>query len=774
VIRGRWALVAWAAGLVVCALVVARTHFTEDLSAFLPRNPSPEQRILAEQLRDGVVSRLVLLGIEGATPERLAADSKRLAAALRAREEFVSVNNGEDAGFERDREFLWRHRYLLSRSVTPERFSTEALRASLEEDLRLLGSPLGPLVRRILPGDPTGELLRLLEGLEGQAKPAMRDGVWFSADGQRALLVAQTRASGSDLDGQEQAQTIIRSAFSAPEASEARLLMTGPAVFSVSTRERIRSDAMRLSVIATLVMGAMMFWLYRSPRVLGLSLLPIASGALAGVAAVSLGFGSVHGLTLAFGVTLIGEGVDYAIYLFSQVEAGAPPQQGFNRIWPTLRLGMLTSICGFSAMLFSGFTGLAQLGLFSIAGLLAAVAVTRWVLPALLPAGFTVSAVAAFGPRVMSWVHSAGALRYPALFAIVAAIAVLAFHQGAIWSDDVASLSPVPAAEQRLDQELRQNLGAPDVGQVVVLQANDEEGALQASEAMAVLLQDAVRQGWLEGYDMPSAYLPSRTAQRARQAAIPEGHVLRANLRLALHGLPFRTEVFEPFLKDVAAASNMPLITRESLKGTNLALKVDSLLLRRDNASVAMLPLRNVVNSEALAREIEKLPRATLLNVKAESSRLYSGYLREAKVYSLLGALAIAVLLALTLRSARRVFEVLAPLAAAVLITAAVLVLSGEALTIFHLVGLLLVVAVGSNYSLFFERQAEAGNRERTIVSLLFAAVSTVVGFGLLAFSKVPVLHALGVTVGLGAVLALVFSAVLGAGREASAVPGGR
>jgi predicted exporter len=131
-------------------------------------------------------------------------------------------------------------------------------------------------------------------------------------------------------------------------------------------------------------------------------------------------------------------------------------------------------------------------------------------------------------------------------------------------------------------------------------------------------------------------------------------------------------------------------------------------------------------------------------------------------MYSLLGAAAIVLLLFASLRSPRRVFDVLAPLAAAVLVTAGVLVLSGFRLSIFHLVGLLLVVAVGSNYSLFFDRQAPSGaDRERTIVSLLFANVTTLIGFGLLAFSKVPVLHDIGLTVGMGAILALAFSAIL-------------
>jgi predicted exporter len=95
-------------------------------------------------------------------------------------------------------------------------------------------------------------------------------------------------------------------------------------------------------------------------------------------------------------------------------------------------------------------------------------------------------------------------------------------------------------------------------------------------------------------------------------------------------------------------------------------------------------------------------------------------------------------------------------------VTCGLLVLGGHELSIFHLVGLVLVVAVGSNYALFFDREAlSAQDRGRTLVSLLFAAVTTVIGFGLLAFSAVPVLNAIGSTVGLGAAMALVFSAIM-------------
>ena len=51
-------------------------------------------------------------------------------------------------------------------------------------------------------------------------------------------------------------------------------------------------------------------------------MLPVATGVVAGIAAVSLGFGQVHGMTLGFGTTLIGEAVDYAIYYLIQARGG--------------------------------------------------------------------------------------------------------------------------------------------------------------------------------------------------------------------------------------------------------------------------------------------------------------------------------------------------------------------------------------------------------------------------------------------------------------------
>ena len=179
-----------------------------------------------------------------------------------------------------------------------------------------------------------------------------------------------------------------------------------------------------------------------------------------------------------------------------------------------------------------------------------------------------------------------------------------------------------------------------------------------------------------------------------------------------------------------------------------------------------MLPLRGVTDASSLQQTLARLDgNIVLLDMKQESDSLYQSYVREAITLSAFGALAIALLLFISLRSVRRVAAVLLPLAAAVIIATAVVLASGQKLLIFHLVGLLLAVAVGSNYSLFFDRESNSDVHEadsrRTMVSLLVANISTTIAFGMLSFSGVPVLTAIGETVAIGAFLSLLFSAVL-------------
>ena len=100
--RGRAAIVLWIAFLAGIGLLASRARFTTDLSAFLPSSPTPAQRVLVDQLREGVVSQLLLVGLEGAPPERLAQMSAVLAEQLAGAPEFLYVNNGGEERMQAD------------------------------------------------------------------------------------------------------------------------------------------------------------------------------------------------------------------------------------------------------------------------------------------------------------------------------------------------------------------------------------------------------------------------------------------------------------------------------------------------------------------------------------------------------------------------------------------------------------------------------------------------------------------------------------------------
>jgi len=767
--KGRLAIILWLVFIIGCGVIISRSEFTTDLSAFLPRNPTPAQQLLLEQIHDGLASRLILVGIEGANPTTHAAISKQIAQALRTNSAFDSVSNGEPVTAERDQAYLFNNRYLLSPAVTPERFSVEGLRSAISNSIDLLASPAGLMVKSLLPHDPTGEMMQLLGQLNSGSRPQLVDNTWVSRNGSRALLLLQTKASGDNTDAQQAAMSAIQHAFDNADSrtSTTKLLMTGPGVFSVTARDTIKSQVSRLAIISIVLIASLLLLVYRSFSALLLGFLPVISGALAAIAAVSLGFGSVHGITLGFGTALIGEAVDYSIYMFVQSDQDdATDQQSWTkRFWPTIRLGVLTSIFGFSSLLLSGFPGLAQLGLYSIAGLVVAATVTRFVLPHLLPNNFRIHDVSTIGLTLSSLVQHASKLRWPAVILLIIACVILIQHRADIWNDKISSLSPVSQAEVDLDTSLRADMGAPDVRYLVVASASSQETVLQTSEQVAKQLQTLVDKGVLAGFESPSRYLPSSAMQSVRQASMPAPTVLVARLAQAIQDLPVNAQLFNPFLEDVAEASSQDLLQAVDIEQTSMAMAVEALLIQRENHWTALLPLTAPEGTEIDIGQVRKLLNTANLSgvlfvdMKAESDNLYSGYLNEAILLSLAGLIAIIILLLGVFRSPMHVLRVIIPLAAAVITTTAGLAILGQQLILLHLVGLLLVVAVGSNYALFFNRTDNL-ILPRTLASMLFANMTTVAGFGVLAFANVSVLQAMGVTVAPGVILALIYSAI--------------
>ncbi len=767
-------LIVWLLALAACAWLIARTPFAADMSAFLPRKPSAQQQLLVDQLKEGIASRIIIVGLKAkdaaiAAPD-LAKASSNLAAQLRALPVFSLVANGEQQDASKDQTLLYDYRYHLSQRINSQTFTPQGLRSGIQDGLAELAMGGGLLAKTLFFNDPTGETLALIERVTPATQPNTQHGVWFSKDMKRAIMVLQTKAQGSDIDAQQSALQSLETAFaSLPEQANIELLKTGAPVYAVQSRSAIEYEAKLFSSLGTALIIALLLLVYRSPRLLVLGLVPVLTGAVAGLSAVALGFGNIHGITVGFGVTLIGEAVDYAIYFFiqqAQHSDTAQRQVQFRQLfWPTIRLGVLTSICGFCALLFSGFAGLAQLGLFSIAGLVAAALMTRFVLPHWLPDHINIVVPRLLEQGAVQASHRLQSLRLWLYGLSVLAALFLALNARSLWQNELSALSPVSLQTQALDQTLRNDVTVPEMGYLLLAKSSDEQTGLMQAERISAHLDRLIQQGWLDSYESPSNYLPSAQTQLARIAHIPAADQLSAALVQATADLPIKAGALNGFLNQVRQAKQRAPLMPADLNGAAIGSALSNLLVKQADGYLSYFPVKTPRGRAFDGAAIEAsfsaagIKGVSVLNIKAEADGMYAKYVDEALLLSGLGLIAIALLLRLTLQSWSRMGRVLLPQLLAVLWVLALLTALGIQLTLLHLVGLLLVVAVGSNYGLFFDQTSHAALDSKVLVSLILANTTTVIGFGILALSSLPVLQAFGLTVGPGAWFALVLSA---------------
>jgi predicted exporter len=768
-------LLALLASLVAGGLVLGTCRIRTDIAALLPHAQGTAARFMLRELRSGAANRLILVGIEGAPAARLAAASRGLARRLASDGRFTLVRNG--AGTLADSPtvtFLFAHRYLLSPAVTPEAFTTAALHRDLQHLLAGLASSAAPLVERFGLADPTGAFLPLARAWTGGSRIGLSDGVWFAADRPqdrpRALLLAETRAGGTDLTAQHAAIAAIRAGFAAVAPPGARLVLGGTAVLSQGAERAVRDDATRLSLFSALAVALLLLWRFRSPLVIAAIAIPLVLGLAAAALAVQAVYGSVQGIAFGFGATMLGVSVDYPVLLVGHRLYGEAPPGTFRRIGRAFALAAATATLGLAGMVFADFPAIGQLGLFAVTGLATAALATRFLLPPLIAAAEL--APVAFGdPRLLHRVEPWRRLRPLGLLACAAAAGWLVIAGGPRPAHDFAALSPVPAPLLAADRQLRAEVGAPDAGQLGLVQGDSAEAVLRTEERLDPALARLRAAGRIAGVEDAARLLPSAATQRARQAALPPPAVLAQRLEAAATGLGFRTAAFAPFLAAVAAARGAAPLGPAAVTDPVLAARLGALLFARDGRWYGLIAPSGVTDPKAVAAVL-RAAGALYVDVGVETSRIVTRSTAAALRRLGWGALAALVLLGLGLREPRRVLRVAGAVAAALLLAVAVLTALGTRFSLLQIVALQFAAGVGLDYALFFARpQLDAEERARTLRTLLTCNAMTLLTFGLLATARTPLLRQIGIAVVIGAAASMMTAFLFAGPRPGADVP---
>lgn len=734
----RRAAALWALALLACTLLLGAqlwrgAPLESRVIAMLPASAQAERFTAAEAHLDQAFASRLLILVSGPDAASAMPDLKRRLEAS------GSIARFDDETPPRPDRLLAPYRYRLLTPTLADAPASEWQERALS---RLFTPGLGADPRR----DPFGLLDAWLnDRLAGPV--SWQDGMpGVTAEGQRWRLLSASLV-GSPYAPARQAPLV--DAVDAFERAhpELTVLRAGLVFHAAAGTRQARQEITTIGLGSLLGILLLLGWVFRRPGALASLVLPVATGILFALPLTWVLFGTLNLLTLAFGASLIGVAVDYALHL--QCARALHPGRPLTRLWPGLALGLVSSLSAYLVQLATPLPGLRQMATFAALGLIGAWLTVRLWLPHLASPHHP--ATAAIATRLDRCRLPATTRRWQAGLAVLLLAALATALGGLRAGDDLRQLNPSPPSlvdQQRQVQTLLERGG----GQRYLLATADSEARLLARlESLDEPLSRLISGDRLRDYRHLAQAVPSPRHQADNLQRV------RQRYEQALPGL-LDTAGLPPSLADTLDASlaEVPELTPDIWLSSAAGEADRSLWLETAEGRPAALVLLDGVTPQA-ARTLESLADDTpWLDYRDRIASLSDqlGRLRQ-QIGRWLAIAMLGLVLLFGWRYRRRAWRVLLPPLGAVALTLGLFAALGISVTLFHLLGLLLVLGIGLDAGIF---STEHPRDAAAWLAISLSCASSLLAFGLLAFSATPALHYLGLTclVGLVATWALV------------------
>lgn len=635
------------------------------------------------------------------------------------------------------------------------RLLTPAIREAIDADggMSLVAPALKTLFSPSAQPEPIRDPFGLLDAwleTRTQSRITPRDGrLGVTIDGKRYDLVIGELAASPYAP---EAQTRLTRALTDFQTAhpDATLLRSGLIFHAAAGAEQAKREISTIGLGALLGLIAVLLCVFRSARVLLALLLPLGSGLLLALTATLALFGSLHLLTLAFGASLIGIAIDYALHLQSH---RAIAGRGFRLrpLLPGLALGLASSLVAYLAQTLTPLPGLRQMAVFAALGLVGAwVSVVLWLPRLRLPVS---PATARLAQRWESMTRTPWRPT-PGWVGVVAVI-LLALCVWRLQSDDsLRLLNSSPTALLEQERLVQRHFGNDTGTHYLLVRGDDEDDLLTRLDALHSPLESLRRDGVIAGHTDLADSVPPPARQKADLDRVERLYREPLDTLFARAGLP---ETLAERAR--ARLDDTPVLDVDTWLDTPLGESQQRLWLgETDDGDVAATVVLRGVEDGAGEPPLRALADATPGVTYVDRIERLSGLLGELRTHiaEWLALGLVLLSLGLGLRYRRRTWRVLLPPLGATLIVLASFAVAGVPLNVFSQLGLLLVLGIGLDAGIF---NAEHPRQAAAWLAISLSTLTSLLAFGLLAFSATPALHYLGLTclIGLAAVWALVY-----------------
>lgn len=753
-------------GLVVCLLLAhhgylwlgRRIVFDTDILALLPaQQRDPVQQQAFTHMVDAAQQRLiVLVGAPDWVGAGRAADAYR--GVLARHRDLLQLSEGVTDRTESD----WlapfqRHRLNLLTAHAEADLRSQPGQHWTDIALSNLYSPFGGFKPGAWRDDPFGLFGAWVQARAQETPVRPREGRLFVGDGQRQYVVLPMtlRVPAFSLAGQQAVMPLLEQARQAAHeaAAQVEVVAAGVVLHAGVAAEQARREVSIIGLGSTLGIVLLTGATFQSLKPIGLIMLSIGIGCLGAFSICSLLFERLHLLTLVFGASLIGVAEDYGIYfLCNRLAADARVDSGqiLRRVLPALLLTLVTTVIGYMGLVLTPFPGLRQMAVFSVLGLLFA-----WLTVVLWFSAFA-GAAALKSVRLADW-YGASLAGWPllgrnrgTLLAVLAFVVFAFFGFSRLGVQDDIRLLQNPSKTLIDDQiKVSKLLDAPSPAQFYLVRGATVELVLQREEMLKQRLDPLIDKQVISGYHAISNWVPSMRTQEARRRLVEQTLLNEGGPLVALAAKIGEDGAWAALARDRLLASAAPLMPDDFLKTPVSEPWRHFWLGEVDGGYAGVVALRGV--SKASLPELQNvasgLAGVQWVDKVAEISSMLGAYRRHMGWVVLFSYLAIYGLLYPRYRGAS--WRVLAPTALASIATLALLGVAGQDLQLFHVLALMLLLGIGVDYGIFMqERPDRRGHIAWVAVGV--SALSTLLSFGLLGFSKTPALQAFGLTMAIG------------------------
>ncbi len=763
-------LLGWGAFLCVCLVGLLRLETGENAAVMLPdRGPAARDFQL---LRQAPFAQRVLISLEdiaGLGPDRLTQTAQVLARELIGLGEplivsaFAGPPNMQGSGLELSWLFLER----LPRLITEQDLALLEQRLAPDELGRRLGlareqllGPQGLVLQDIVLHDPL-DLRALGLGKLRQVNllPSMRphNGAFLAKDGRHALVVAATDIPMTDFRAAAGLLAAVNQAVQAatPRGIEAEVLCGHR--YTLANAEAIKKDLGLILPLSILGLGGLFALAVRTWRILFVLLAP-ALAFLGGMAAVSLSpfFPVVSGVTLGFGGVLMGISVDFSLHVFLALRR--TPMEHRPRVLAELTRPLLysavTTAGAFCLMLLSDLPGVRQLSVFALAGLATALATALFLLPH-LPLGTE--------PAVKKALSKPRYRQHNGLVLAIWLLALLVlgwFSRGLVLHGDPRQLALQPQELLQAEEYFRRIWG--DVrGQAMVFAAAPTlEQALVLNDAAYLTMDEHLPEAQRATLLSLAPLLPAQARQDANLHAwqefwTPRIPALRRQLQAEAQALDFAPEAFTPFFEylERTTAGALEYMTPKDLDKVGLGPLLDFFTPEAHAPGQERLLL-------SLADDTPELRQLFVMDSENGEPRLVSqmrfreelgqALERDFSRFMLLAGGVVLLLVLALFRSPVRSAAALAPVLTALATLGSGMTLAFGGLNIYSVVAAVLVIGLAVDYGIFMAWRPLHSMDHGVERAVTLSALSTLLGFGVLALATHPALHTMGLAVLLG------------------------